>query len=311
MGFGSSIGTACATFAITNIDDIFVLVTFFAEATTSETLTPLRIVIGQYLGFTVIVAVSMIGFAVSQVLPAEPIGFLGYVPMLLGVGKGLDVLFPLPEEDEEDSEGEGNAQPGRKRRLAVVRSTLKVSMMTVVNGGDNVGTYVPIFSEAKGAEIAIYVVTYYILLGIWCLAAWLFMRQRHILKLFQRYADTVIPLLYIGLGIYIVVQSECYPWTIQRINESDRLPGNQGTAIMAPITACLLVACISALLVARLRKIHAQRIMLTDRGEDVSPRSVAATSLDTDIQGASSERPRPSKIAHVTSAPTSSSQVPE
>ena len=184
-------------------------------------------------------------------------------------------------------------------------------MMTVVNGGDNVGTYVPIFSEAKGAEIAIYVVTYYILLGIWCLAAWLFMRQRHILKLFQRYADTVIPLLYIGLGIYIVVQSECYPWTIQRINESDRLPGNQGTAIMAPITACLLVACISALLVARLRKIHAQRIMLTDRGEDVSPRSVAATSLDTDIQGASSERPRPSKIAHVTSAPTSSSQVPE
>lgn len=33
------------------------------------------------------------------------------------------------------------------------------------------GTYVPLFSQAKGAEIAVYVVIYYILLGVWCFAA--------------------------------------------------------------------------------------------------------------------------------------------
>ena len=54
MQFGKSIGTACSSFAITNIDDLFVLVTFFAEATTSTTLSPLKITIGQYLGFTIL-----------------------------------------------------------------------------------------------------------------------------------------------------------------------------------------------------------------------------------------------------------------
>lgn len=45
-----------------------------------------------------------------------------------------------------------------------------------MNGADNIGTYVPLFSRAKGAEIAVYVVTYYILLGLWCLAAFLIMK---------------------------------------------------------------------------------------------------------------------------------------
>jgi hypothetical protein len=54
MQFGKSIGIACSSFAITNIDDIFVLVTFFSEASTSKTMTPLRITLGQYIGFTVL-----------------------------------------------------------------------------------------------------------------------------------------------------------------------------------------------------------------------------------------------------------------
>jgi cadmium resistance protein CadD (predicted permease) len=78
MQFGKSIGTACSSFAITNIDDMFVLATFFAEASTSKATTPLKITIGQYIGFTVIIVISMIGFGVSLVLPSEPIGFLGY-----------------------------------------------------------------------------------------------------------------------------------------------------------------------------------------------------------------------------------------
>lgn len=81
MQFGKAIGTACSTFAIANIDDMFVLATFFAEASTSKTLTPIKFTIGQYVGFTLVIAVSMIGFGVSLVFPSEPIGFLGLLPM--------------------------------------------------------------------------------------------------------------------------------------------------------------------------------------------------------------------------------------
>jgi cadmium resistance protein CadD (predicted permease) len=204
MQFGSAVGTACASFAITSIDDIFVLVTFFAEASTRQTLTPLKITFGQALGFTVIVAVSMIGFGASLILPSEPIDFLGLLPILLGFWKAMDLLFPGGKEEE----AEKSAVPGMK-------SVLKVSIVTVMKGGNNIATYVPLFSQARGAEIAVYVIVFYILLGLWCLAAFLIMKQRHILAVCEKYAAFVVPLLYIGLGTYIIVKSDCYPWSIR------------------------------------------------------------------------------------------------
>jgi cadmium resistance protein CadD (predicted permease) len=45
MQFGKTLGTACSTFVITNIDDLFVLVTFFAEAASGKN-TALKITIG-------------------------------------------------------------------------------------------------------------------------------------------------------------------------------------------------------------------------------------------------------------------------
>jgi cadmium resistance protein CadD (predicted permease) len=129
MQFGKSIGTTYSTFAITNINNVFVLVTFFAEATTSATLSPLKITIGQYLGFTIIVIISIIGFSVSLAIPSKPIGFLDLLPILLGVWKLLEVVFPTNEEEE-----------AGKSRIAGIKSIFKVSTITVMNGGggDNI-----------------------------------------------------------------------------------------------------------------------------------------------------------------------------
>ncbi|KUJ20006.1 uncharacterized protein LY89DRAFT_666835 [Mollisia scopiformis] len=240
MQFGKSVGTACSTFAITNIDDMFVLVTFFAEAASSKTVTPLKITIGQYLGLTIIITISMIGFGVALVLPSEPIGFLGLLPILLGVWKFFDLLFPVEEED-----------PG-KSKIAGMKAILKVAVITLMNGGDNIGTYIPLFSQAKGAEIAVYVVVYYILMGVWCLVAWLIMGQKRVVRLVKRYMSMVIPFLYLGLGVYITVKSSCYPWSIQRID--DQFLGNPGRTIMAIVTTFLLLTCIGSMLWYKLRK---------------------------------------------------------
>jgi cadmium resistance protein CadD (predicted permease) len=252
MQFGKSVGTACSSFAITNIDDIFVLVTFFAEASTSETVTPLKITIGQYIGFTVITAISLIGFGVSLVLPSEPIGFLGLLPILLGIWNLFDLLFPKKEEEEQQQQEE----EADKSNIAGVKSILKVAAITVMNGGDNIGTYIPLFSQAKGAEIAVYVVVYYILVGAWCLVAFLFMKQKHILRVAEKYASVVVPFLYVGLGIYIIVKSSCYPWSIEHID--DTISSHPGTTIMAVVTTVLLLACIGAMLWFRLRGKAAQ-----------------------------------------------------
>jgi cadmium resistance protein CadD (predicted permease) len=246
MQFGPTLGTACSTFAITNIDDLFVLATFFAEAASSpaSSLSPLKITLGQYIGFTAIVAISMLGYGLSFALPSEPIGFLGLLPILLGVWKLLDLLFDGGDEEEEG-------------KMQGLKNVLKVSAITVMNGGDNIGVYVPLFSQAKGAEIAVYVAVYYILLGVWCFAAWLIMGQKHVLKLAERYMAWVIPFLYTGLGVYIIVKSRAFPWAVRKID--GRFLGNPGKVIMGTVTAGTVCTIIGVMLWLKMRK-RAQRM---------------------------------------------------
>ncbi|KAJ5099446.1 Cadmium resistance transporter [Penicillium argentinense] len=247
MQFGKAIGTACASFAITNIDDAFVLVTFFAEATTRKTITPLKITIGQCLGFTIIIMISMIGYGVSLALPSEPIGFLGLLPILLGCWNLIKLIFSTDDEDEDE-----------ESRFGSLKSVFKVALVTLMNGGDNIGTYIPLFSQAKGTEIAIYVVVYYILLFVWCLTAYLVMKQRHILRLAQKYAEYVVPFLYMGLGIYIVVKSDAYPWSIDRINRD--IASYPGKVVMGVVTAGLLLICITGLGIFQWKRYKASKV---------------------------------------------------
>ncbi|CEJ92418.1 hypothetical protein VHEMI08072 [[Torrubiella] hemipterigena] len=270
MNFGESIGEACATFAITNIDDMFVLVTFYAEASTSRTLSAWKITLGQLLGFTVIIIISMIGFGVSLVLPPEPIGFLGLLPILLGLWN-FAKLFQ--DDDDDDTE---------ITTTATLKGIFKVALVTLMNGGDNIGTYIPLFSQIEKSAIAIYIVTYYILLFLWCLAAYLVMRQRHILAFVQKYVEYLLPLLYIGLGIFILIKSKCYPWAIEKINESTGSTPGEGT--LAGVTTFILLVATCAMAWYTVAKRKLQDTTEVDLGSElpqVSPIEAPATQQDT------------------------------
>ncbi|KAK6212327.1 hypothetical protein LQW54_005460 [Pestalotiopsis sp. IQ-011] len=215
MQIGQAIGTACATFAITNIDDAFVLVTFFAESATSKVSTPLRIAIGQFVGFTVIVVIRMIGFGISLVLPSEPVGFLGLLPVM------LELLLPSDADNSTEN-----------AKVAGMKGVLTVASVTLMNGGDNIGV----------GQIAVYIIVYYILLGLWLLAAFLVMRQKHVVRIVEKYVHYFIPFLYMGLGVYVIVKSDCYPWSIDQINIQHA--SRPGRVIMAMTTAELLLTAI-------------------------------------------------------------------
>lgn len=251
MQFGQAVGTAALSFAVTNIDDAFLLVTFYAEsAASNSSLTPLKITIGQFIGFTIIVIISLIGFAVSIVLPSEPIGFLGLFPIVLGCWKLLDLLLPTPVQETENLQVEG------------FKSILKVSAITLLNGGDNIGTYISLFSQVDGGEIAIYVVVYYILLAIWCLVAFLIVKQKHILFIIEKYVGYLIPFLYMGLGIYIIVKSKAYPWSVEHIDGA--LNHHPGRAILATITVFILLVSISAMVWSKILKRRESALAVPD-----------------------------------------------
>ncbi|GAP90035.1 putative cadmium resistance transporter [Rosellinia necatrix] len=304
MQFGEAVGTAALSFAVTNIDDAFLLVTFFAEsASSSNSLTPLKITIGQFIGFTIIIVISLIGFAVSIVLPSEPIGFLGLFPIVLGFWKLLELLLPTPPNESENPAVEG------------FKSIVKVASITLLNGGDNVGTYISLFSQVDGVEIAIYVVVYYILLGVWCLVAFLIVKQKHLLFIIEKSVGVLIPFLYMGLGVYIIIKSRAYPWSIDRIDKA--LSQHPGQAILATTTTFLLLTALGIMVwvrVLRRRRSREDSVpAITDEEANPTEDNTSDTEGEVDALHTSIPVPQDIEPEHVptpNTAPRPADQAP-
>ena len=94
----STIITAFVSFASTNIDDIFILTLFFSQINNNIKIK--HIVIGQYLGIGLLLIISIIGALGVSVAPSEYVGFLGLVPIYLGVKAYFD--YKKENKDNKD-----------------------------------------------------------------------------------------------------------------------------------------------------------------------------------------------------------------
>ena len=75
MDLISLVGIGISAFIATNIDDIFVLMIFFSNSTFQKC----QIVVGQFLGIGLLVALSTLGALLSLVIPQSLIGLLGLI----------------------------------------------------------------------------------------------------------------------------------------------------------------------------------------------------------------------------------------
>ena len=131
MNFFSLAVLATGAFIPTNIDDLFLLVGFFSDRTFSR----LSIFTGQILGIATLVAISLsAAFAALAISPAH-VGLLGVAPLVIGIGKLLR-LGKIEEEGQPTAAG-----------------VLQVAAITIVNGGDNIAAYTPIFANQTPQEI--------------------------------------------------------------------------------------------------------------------------------------------------------------
>lgn len=78
------VGQAVGLFAVTNIDDILILSLFFAQGAGRHG-SARRIAIGQYLGFSAILAVAVAAAFGATFLPESAIPYLGLLPLALGL----------------------------------------------------------------------------------------------------------------------------------------------------------------------------------------------------------------------------------
>ncbi len=174
------IGMAVIAYAATNIDDLLLLCGFFGHPAYATK----QIVLGQFIGIGILVSVSLLCALAAVAVPLPYIGLLGFAPIYLGCcrfRRRFDVV---------------------QRKPSSSRQILAVIAATVADGGDNIVTYVPIFTGSRGMEGLAVVAVFAVLTGLWCWMAMALVKHPVVGRMFRAWSTRLLPFLLIAVGLF-------------------------------------------------------------------------------------------------------------
>lgn len=208
----SELGTAftvgITAFVATNIDDIVILLLFFAQV--DANFRRRHIVIGQYLGFTLLIIASLPGFFGGLMVRQEWIGLLGLLPIVIGIKQ----LVTRQEEDTAQVQTVTSEPEFSSSRNPIVSffssvfspQTYQVAAVTFANGGDNISIYIPLFAGSNLLRLGVILGVFFFMVGVWCVIAYQLTRQPSIAQVLSRYGHAIVPFVLIGLGLFILYE---------------------------------------------------------------------------------------------------------
>jgi cadmium resistance protein CadD (predicted permease) len=169
------------TFAVTNIDDAFLLTFFFARRIPMR-----RIVAGQYAGFAAIVGISLIAAWGALAIPHRWIHWLGVLPFAIGIKRLLQARRTSVQQPFVSTE-----------------SVASIALVTLSNGADNISVYVPFFVMGR-SNLWLILMAYAALVALWCFGGRCLGSHSLILRSVDRWGYWAVPLVFVGLGIYVL-----------------------------------------------------------------------------------------------------------
>lgn len=213
----AAIATGVATAMATTFDDNVYLALFFSR--TDRDFRPRHIVVGEFLGFTVLVAIGLSGFLVARFLDGAWIGLLGLVP--IGIGTNLLLSRQIAADPvDQPLPGPVSATAARPRRsgrgrpaVAMLWATLwdprtyRVTAVSIANGANNLAIYIPLFASCTLPRLLVVVAIGYGAVALWCVNGYLLTRQPHAAVLMSRVVRKAVPYLLMALGTSILVRS--------------------------------------------------------------------------------------------------------
>ena len=199
--------SAIMSFIGTNIDDLFVDTIFFAGASGKKQVR--SIVIGKYLGIGALVLVSLLGAFGLQLLPGKYIGLLGLVPMGLGIKAAIEYFRERKSAQAEGFEGGSDTNKADEApHLQKHRSLLwSVALVTIANGADNIGVYIPLFAGYGLWQLGVLVCVFAVMITVWCLIAKRLADWPLLKGVLIKYKGVIVPVVFVALGVYIMVEN--------------------------------------------------------------------------------------------------------
>jgi cadmium resistance protein CadD (predicted permease) len=193
-----AIGRAVGVFAVTNVDDLVIIALFVGRLAGVRGRTA-RVALGQYLGFGAILVVSLSGAVGAGLLPPAWLPYLGLLPLLLGLREAWELWRERGDDDDGDDDADQRA-PG----------VLAVAAVTIANGGDNLGVYVPLFAVAGVGGQVVYVVVFLVLVAVWVGAGRFLATRAPVARALARWGHVVMPVVLVGIGVAILVEGGAF-----------------------------------------------------------------------------------------------------
>ena len=193
------VAEAAGLFAVTNFDDIVILSLFFAQGA-GQRGSARRVIAGQYLGFTAILAVAIAVSFGASFLPEQALPYLGLLPIALGLRDAWKVW-------KNRKRGDGGEQAESEQDGPAI---LKVATTTFANGGDNIGVYVPVFTNVGTSGTIVYCVVFLVLVGVWCAAGRFVATRPVIARPLGRWGHIVLPVVLIAIGLLILIEGGAF-----------------------------------------------------------------------------------------------------
>jgi cadmium resistance protein CadD (predicted permease) len=195
LDFLALVGFGIVAFLSTNIDDLFILMVFFATPRFPFS----QIVLGQYIGMGSLMGVSLAGSFVTLLLPRGLIGLIGLFPIAMGIKE----LLELHKRDDEDNKKLSKRLRSKNMQLPF----LTVAAITF-SGGEEIGIYTALFAtNNEVVDIITLVSVVMVLTTLWCFLANYFIMHSFLADRFRRIGSRVLPYVLIGLGTYILAEA--------------------------------------------------------------------------------------------------------
>ncbi|MFC4651981.1 cadmium resistance transporter [Lactococcus nasutitermitis] len=158
----------------------------------------LAVQFGQIMGSALLLVVSLLLAFVFRFIPAEwLLGFLGFIPLALGI----KLLFV----GEDDDEAELEKRLEKRKNKSIFMTALFVAFSSC--GADNIALYTSYFAPMKLGHTVIATLTFLVNIVVLGEISRYIVRLPHLSDKLEKYNRWLVPVIYIGIGIMILIES--------------------------------------------------------------------------------------------------------
>ena len=183
LGVGGVIGT--------NLENVVVAVAAFCNSRTPVS----ALGIGFVVGLVFLLGVSWLTGVGAGLIPTRFLGYLGVIPIALGLREYFRQNAPQPEQA-------GSADSGRW-----MQAIAAVGLRMIANGIDTIAVFAPLIAESEATDRLVLALGYVgtsVMLGWFCVRA---CTHPRLAELIDRHGSRIAPFLMIGIGVYILLNT--------------------------------------------------------------------------------------------------------